>query len=672
MRKSELKNYREKTYLVGGEELTYEDIRSVLTNVFGFTGFKSPEQELLTLKILNWESVLGIMATGSGKSLTFLLPAFLRRKTHLTLVVSPLKALMSQFDDKYKWVAAIHSDIEKHDVLWSRVRQGEAHIILAAPERLREARFKERLIREVKKSGRLIGPFVLDEVHCISEWGHGFRPEYWWVAEHLKDVEKRLGLKDPLPRVMLTATANERVKKEILQRFGFEGATALRPENIIKGPVARPEIYLKAIKCRSSEEKLKLARKILVRQAKRPLPENVRRRAIVYTYEAVKGGADGDDGAVLQLESKRLSGRYKADELAKLLTKKVDGVNIKAVPYSSKGMDAQWKEENKKFFEGAPIEKGKLRVIVATSAFGMGMDYDRIPAVLHFYPRQSLTEYWQQVGRAGRGLDINRGEWAEALTLYTKQDLTRTYWQAVSQAPDGIINSFTVPALGLLIAWKSPPGSSKVALQTNSDRPSKFKRFLSFLQSQGILGKEYKLTTLTHLYGEAWAYPVIHPALRKQTNVLKRLCKEKGFNAKHFRKYIRYLRIAAQSKPKKYVVIDQSDYDLDKFQTVLSRITKWANIGALQREYGNTPSQVKFRVRVDKITKRLINRLNKEWEKWVANKIEDFEHQKNVLLKARHERMTEYIYKIYKERAKPLPASRYKNDRDAVPIWLRF
>lgn len=667
-----LKSYRGKSYKVGSHLFQRNDILKAMQREFEFAGFKSDEQELLTLKVLNGESVLGIMATGSGKSLAFLLPALLRRETHVSLIVSPLRALMTQFDEKHNWVAAIHTDVEDRADVWRRIEAGKVHVLLVAPERLKSDAFKARLITHVRRSGRELGPFVLDEVHCVSDWGHDFRPEYWWAAEHLADVERRLGAKGPIQKVMLTATADDRVRQEIFERFGFHDKAALPEADIIRGPAARPEIYVAAMECRDTKEKLRLARKFLERQACRSLPKGVRRRVLVYTYEAVEGNPGGEDITDDALEQLKDESRLKANELAELLERKNSTkCKILALPYASKGMNAEDKKKSVEFFVNASPREGQVRAIVATSAFGMGMDYDKIPAVVHFYPRPTLSEYWQQIGRVGRGFELDEGEWAEALALFTPGDCERAYWQASPPALDGIINAFTIPALGLLVAWDMPPGSSKVALVTPKGYESKFARFLAFLQEIGVLGKERSLNLFPRAYGGAWGYPVNHRVLKRVADSLKSEAKERGFKTKHYRKYIRYLRVAAQSKPKEYVILNQGDYDLDRNQTVLSRVTRWADIGAVERDYKTPPLTVRFRVKKVKFTRHLVNRIREEWEEWAEVKRRDFEKQEEALAAAGHEKIVKLIHKTYGESAKPRPVSDYKNAEDKVPEWLK-
>ena len=665
----QLSIYRNKKYLIGKNYINYNEILKALRSEFEYSEFKSEEQELIVLKALSYESVFGILATGSGKSTAFLLPAFLRRKTGFSLVISPLRALMNQFDRDREWIGTIHGEIEDKPEVWRSIAKGNIHLLLVAPETLRNDAFKKQLLFNVKKSRRELDAIVLDEVHCISGWGHDFRPEYWWVAEHLVDIESRVGMKK-LPRVLLTATANRNVEEEVLKLFGFIGENALPKENIIRGPAGRPEIFIGSHLCKDAKEKYSWTKRFLIRQATRAFAHNTPRRVIIYTQWAV-GGDNEEDNPRYQKRKERL----KADEIARTLEgfSSMD-CEIKAKPYSTKGMTGEGKKKVERFFRGAKSESGQVRVIVATSAFGMGMDYNKIPGVLHFYPRNSLSEYWQQIGRAGRGFSIKDREWAEALALYSKDDINTIGWMAAPPALEGVINAFTIPALGIFIAWEKPPGSPSISIAlTPKGYVSKFAKYIKWLQDEGILGHSQKLTFFPKEYGNTLGYAVSLQKLRNIRHNLEKRAKENSFATKHYRKYNRYLRIAADSKPKEVVILNYMDFSADKYQTVLIRLNLWCDIGVLERDLkSGKPGIVRLVVKKKELTHSLIDSITEKYNELHAFKDEDFNRQIEVLELKSHEERCKIIQKVFLDKSKITSREAFQRTKpdDQVPKWL--
>ncbi|MHB8392635.1 MAG: DEAD/DEAH box helicase, partial [Acidobacteriaceae bacterium] len=395
------------------------------------TDFKSLQQEEVVRRALEGKDVLAIMPTGAGKSLTYQFPAYLSSNL-ITLVVSPLKALMNQ-QATFPGAVALNSDkdFDQQQQVWVQLKQKKKFILLVSPE---------MLARQHKRLAKLpIGRFVVDEVHCLSDWGLDFRPQYWWVAHFLRCVERERG-GGHIPRLLLTATANKHVLADIAHHFPeVEDKTTH-----VCAPLARPELVLSALEVNGRTARLNALVKFLKRQQTRDLPPNTPRRGIVFNLEAVSTKSD-DDG----LPNDGVD-RLKANQVVAYLKKR--GIK-KAYAYASKGkdMDAAERKRTLSAFEAASPRKGQVTVVVATTAFGMGMDFASVPFVSHLYPRPTVSEYWQQVGRAGRGMETGH---AETLALCSKEDDRYALRFAKAPALDGLLNAFTVPLHGWLYAFK--------------------------------------------------------------------------------------------------------------------------------------------------------------------------------------------------------------------------
>lgn len=332
--------------------------RQILKDVFGFDDFR-PGQEPVVDSILAGHNVLTIMPTGAGKSLCFQVPALLRGG--LTIVVSPLVALMQDQVSalKLSGVAAetINSARSRAENVetWRRVASGETHILYMAPERLMTERMLEAL---TKLEVRLI---AIDEAHCISQWGPAFRPEYEALAR-LRDVFPGV------PIAALTATADEVTRADIADRlFGKTVQTYVQGFD-------RPNIKLTV-------------------QTKR----NWKQQLLDFMDER-----RGQSGIVYCLS------RKKTEETAALLSEK----GIPALPYHA-GMTKEARDANQARFM---TEAGLI--MVATIAFGMGIDKPDVRFVFHTDLPSSLEAYYQEIGRAGRD-----GETAEAHMLFGLSDI---------------------------------------------------------------------------------------------------------------------------------------------------------------------------------------------------------------------------------------------------------
>ena len=320
-----------------------DDLNSLLHSAFGFSAFR-PNQEDACRAVIEGRDVLLVMPTGSGKSLCYQLPGIARGGT--TLVISPLIALMEDQVAKLKErgfaVERIHSGRPRADQ--RRVCQdylrGTLQFLFIAPERLRVAGFPDML------ANRPLSLIAIDEAHCISQWGHDFRPDYRTLGQYLP-------LLRPAPVIALTATATPIVQKDIAEQSGL-----VRPARLVHG-FRRPNIAIEIVEI-SPSQRPELASQLLREADRRP--------AIVYTPT-----------------------RKQAESLAAEL-----GAFFPAAAYHA-GLDAQLRHRVQ-----AEFLEGRIKVMVATIAFGMGIDKADIRTVIHTALPGSLEAYYQEIGRAGR------------------------------------------------------------------------------------------------------------------------------------------------------------------------------------------------------------------------------------------------------------------------------
>jgi ATP-dependent DNA helicase RecQ len=327
-------------------------LTSALKRSFGFDAFR-PGQEDVVRDILAGRDVLALMPTGGGKSLCYQLPALLQNG--VSLVVSPLIALMHdqvrQLQDNGIAATFINSSLEPAEI--SRrlggLLRGEYKLVYLAPERLVVADFLDGTLRRLG-ADRGINAFVVDEAHCVSEWGHDFRPEY----RQLSLLRRH---HPAIPILAFTATATPRVRADIVAQLALrDAAVHLRSFN-------RPNLFYGV------------------------RPKTQRSYAELRT-EARAGGA----GIVYCLSRRRV------DELA--LQLQTDG--IKALPYHA-GLDAATRRDSQEAFI-----RDDVQVIVATIAFGMGINKPDVRWVIHYDLPKSLESYYQESGRAGRDGDPAR------------------------------------------------------------------------------------------------------------------------------------------------------------------------------------------------------------------------------------------------------------------------
>ncbi|MEO8076082.1 MAG: ATP-dependent DNA helicase RecQ [Acidobacteriota bacterium] len=346
------------------------DLLASLHRVFGHSSFRAGQEELVRA-VMDGHDVLAVMPTGSGKSLGFQLPAVLL--PGITLVVSPLIALMKDQVDELNRrgirAAALHSLIPAptRDDTIAAARRGDLRLLYVAPERFASDRFL-RILRELA-----VSRFVVDEAHCVSEWGHDFRPDYRRLRSAADACRRPDGAPCRPPLAAFTATATPEVRDDIIALLGLE-----QPRVHVSG-FDRPNIELRVRTVAGDAEKHQL------------LPGLVgQRRALVYA--ATRRSAEGA-AAVL-----RESG-------------------VAAAAYHAGLPDA----ERTRVQDG--FAAGELRVVCATNAFGMGIDRPDVEAVIHVNIPGSLEAYYQEIGRGGRD-----GRPAVATLLWDYADVgTRTY-----------------------------------------------------------------------------------------------------------------------------------------------------------------------------------------------------------------------------------------------------
>ena len=341
------------------------DLNKELKSLFGFSKFKG-DQKLIISSLLNKKSLMVIMPTGAGKSLCFQLPALLSEGT--ALVVSPLIALMKNQVDVIRGISSsdgvahvLNSSLNNSQVnnVKNDIIKGNTKLLYVAPESLA----KEDYIEFLSKIN--ISFLAVDEAHCISEWGHDFRPEY----RNLKSILDRINNKIPI--IALTATATSKVQDDIVKNLGIKNA------EVFKSSFNRPNLFY--------EIKQKT--------------EDVNKDIISFIKQR-----EGKSGIIYCLSRKNVN------ELSQVLQLN----NINALPYHA-GLDSKVRVKNQDMFLMEECD-----VIVATIAFGMGIDKPDVRYVIHHDIPKSLESYYQETGRAGR----DGGE-GHCLAFYSHKDIEK-------------------------------------------------------------------------------------------------------------------------------------------------------------------------------------------------------------------------------------------------------
>lgn len=333
---------------------------SVLKSVFGYSSFRPLQKEIIQ-NVCSGRDTLAIMPTGGGKSLTYQIPALIF--DGLTVVVSPLIALMH---DQVSSLASngieavfLNSSLEweEYKSCVARVLSGKVKIVYVSPEGLATQKIQTLLHNE----NLHIKCFTIDEAHCISEWGHDFRPDYLAIASVRRQFPQAVCL-------ALTATATKHVRDDIVNNL------QMKNPDILLASFNRPNIFLEVRPKRDSYVQIVSF-----------LKEHLEDSGIIYCFS-----------------------RKQVDQLADLLSN--DGFSV--LPYHA-GLDDSTREKNQTAFI-----RDKVQIMVATVAFGMGIDKPNVRFVIHYDLPKSLEQYYQEIGRAGRD-----GLPSTALLLYSSTDI---------------------------------------------------------------------------------------------------------------------------------------------------------------------------------------------------------------------------------------------------------
>lgn len=339
-------------------------LRAKLKDFFGYDSFKGEQEEIIS-HLMSGGDAFVLMPTGGGKSLCYQLPALLMEGT--AIIISPLIALMKNqvdvirgFDDGNGAIAHfLNSSLGKQQIAEVKedLLSGRTKMLYVAPESLTKDD-NVALLKEIKVSF-----YAIDEAHCISEWGHDFRPEYRRIRSMVEEIGRA-------PIIALTATATPKVLSDILKTLGIQGA------RIFRSSFNRPNLYYEV------RDKVDQERDII-----RYIKQNPGKSGIIYCLS-----------------------RKKVEEFADLLC--LNG--IRAVPYHA-GLDAKTRADNQDKFLMEEAE-----VVVATIAFGMGIDKPDVRFVIHYDIPKSIESYYQETGRAGRD-----GQEGNCIAYYSYKDILK-------------------------------------------------------------------------------------------------------------------------------------------------------------------------------------------------------------------------------------------------------
>ncbi|MBC7407213.1 MAG: RecQ family ATP-dependent DNA helicase [Arcicella sp.] len=361
------------------------DVNKGLKRYFGFDSYRTyagePLQESAVKAAVDNKSLLAVFPTGGGKSITFQVPALMAGENAkaLTVVISPLQSLMKDQVDNLERIGITEAvtingllDPIERAKSFERVREGRASILYISPESLRSKTIENLLL------GRKISRFVIDEAHCFSSWGQDFRVDYLYIGDFIKNLQEKKNLEDQIPVSCFTATAKQKVIEDICDYFREKLGIKFE---IFPSKASRTNLHYRVFERGDDEEK----------------------------YNTVRDLIEEKDCPTIIYVSRTKRAR---DVAARLLK---DGFNVRA--FHGK-MESQEKTENQNAFIA-----GEVQIMVATSAFGMGVDKKDVGMVIHYEISDSLENYVQEAGRAGRDENIT----ADCYVLFNEEDLSKHF-----------------------------------------------------------------------------------------------------------------------------------------------------------------------------------------------------------------------------------------------------
>ena len=372
--------YNGKRMLILQERRDPMDKRQVLQHYFGHDSFRAGQEKMVDA-LLAGRDALGVMPTGAGKSMCYQVPALMM--PGVTLVISPLISLMADQVAALKSAgvpaAYLNSTLtpRQMDLALERAREGAYKIIYVAPERLETASFL-RFAKSVK-----IALLAVDEAHCISQWGQDFRPVYLRIADFVQQLATR-------PVIgAFTATATQRVREDIIRHLQL-----VNPESVTTG-FDRPNLYFEVVRCGAG-------------------------RGRDAALQDVLRGKMGQSGIVYCATRKAVE----------TVCDKLNEAGFAASRYHA-GLSDEERKQNQEDFQ-----YDRVQVMVATNAFGMGIDKSNVRFVIHYNMPRSMEAYYQEAGRAGRD-----GEKAECILLYSGQDIITAKWMIENNPPNEALSA---------------------------------------------------------------------------------------------------------------------------------------------------------------------------------------------------------------------------------------